>query len=69
MSIGTIGRLRTFLREEEWQFAPHERPAIPGSPGSPDHPLARRWAYALIAVLVGLTGGLGNALVLSLIHI
>ncbi|WP_413060834.1 MFS transporter [Sphingomonas carotinifaciens] len=63
MSIGTIGRLRTFLREEEWQFAPHERPAIPGSPGSPDHPLARRWAYALIAVLVGLTGGLGNALV------
>ncbi|WP_374296730.1 MFS transporter [Sphingomonas sp.] len=57
------GRLRTFLREQEWQFAPHERPAIPGSPGSPDHPLSRRWAYALIAILVGLTGGLGNALV------
>jgi len=56
-------RIREFLAEQQWQFAAHERPAIPGSPGSPDHPLGRRWAYGLIAVLVGLTGGLGNALI------
>jgi len=56
-------RLRDFLTEEEWNFAAHEAPALPGSPGSPDHPYHRRGAYAAIAVLVGLTGGLGNALI------
>lgn len=58
-----VERLRRFLSEEEWTFAPHEVPAIPGSPGSPDHPLFRRIAYGAIAVLLGLTGGLGNALI------
>src|SRR5215813_2998418 len=33
------------------------------SPFNPEHPNARRWAYAAIGVLAGLTGGLGNALV------
>ncbi|MDB6060867.1 MAG: proP [Verrucomicrobiaceae bacterium] len=47
----------------EYQFKPHERPTLPGSPASPDHPLGRRIAYLLIGALVGLTGGLGNALV------
>jgi len=56
-------RLRTVLAEERWDYAPHERPVMPGSPGSPDHPLARKIAYALVAVLVGLTSGFGNALV------
>ncbi|RDE05716.1 MFS transporter [Sphingomonas aracearum] len=56
-------RLRRFLTEQEWEFAAHERPVMPGSPGSPDHPLRRQIAYALIAVLVGLTGGLGNSLI------
>jgi MFS family permease len=56
-------RVRNFLAEEEWQFAPHERPAIPGSPGAPSHPLGRQIAYAGISVLIGLTGGLGNAMV------
>ncbi|MGC9582109.1 UNVERIFIED_CONTAM: MFS transporter, partial [Salmonella enterica subsp. enterica serovar Typhimurium] len=42
---------------------PHERPTLPGSPGNFDHPRRRRFAYGLIAVLIGLTGGLGNALV------
>ncbi len=56
-------RLRTVLAEERWDYAPHERPVMPGSPGSPDHPLARKVAYALVAVLVGLTSGFGNALV------
>jgi len=46
-----------------YQFKPHERPAIPGSPFNPEHPVARMWAYGAIGVLAGLTGGLGNALV------
>ena len=46
-----------------YQFKPHERPVIPGSPFNPDHPVGRMWAYGAIAVLAGLTGGLGNALV------
>ncbi|MET4898024.1 MFS transporter [Sphingomonadaceae bacterium jetA1] len=55
--------LRQFWSEEQWAFTPQERPAIPGSPGNFDHPLHRRIAYGVIAVLIGLTGGLGNALV------
>ena len=56
-------RIRRFLTEEEWSFAPHELPTMPGSPGSPAHPYRRRLAYAAVAVLVGWTGGLGNALI------
>jgi MFS family permease len=56
-------RIRNFLAEEVWTFAPHERPAIPGSPGSPEHPVGRRFWYGAVGVLVGITGGLGNALV------
>ncbi len=51
------------LSEPEWQFAPHERAALPGSPASPDHSPRLRVAYGAIGVLVGLTGGLGNALI------
>ncbi|WP_085810790.1 MFS transporter [Sphingomonas sp. TZW2008] len=61
MSLAT--RIRAFLAEEDWQFAPHELPTMPGSPGSPAHPWRRRIAYVLVAVLVGLTGGFGNALI------
>jgi MFS family permease len=46
-----------------YQFKPHERPIIPGSPFNPDHPLGRMVAYGLIGMLAGLTGGLGNNLV------
>lgn len=48
---------------QAYQFKPHERPAIPGSPYNPEHPAARMWAYGSIGILAGLTGGLGNALV------
>lgn len=41
----------------------HEKPALPGTASYPWHPPYRRLAYALVAVLVALTGGLGNALV------
>jgi MFS family permease len=42
---------------------PHERPMLPGSPATPEHPGRLRAAYAAIGVLVSLTGGLGNAMV------
>src|SRR5450830_384114 len=46
-----------------WQ--PHERPALPGSPSTPRHPTHKRWLYALVGVLVAITGGLGNSLVIA----
>ena len=36
---------------------------MPGSPATPAHPTRRRLAYFAIGSVVGLTGGLGNALV------
>lgn len=42
---------------------PHERPAMPGSPATPDHSTPMRWAYAAVGILVALTGSLGNAAV------
>jgi MFS family permease len=47
----------------EYEFKPHERPTMPGSPANPEHPTYRRAAYLAIGVLIGITGGLGNALV------
>lgn len=45
----------------EWH--PNEKPLMPGSPSTPDHSTARRFAYLFVGILVTLTGGLGNALV------
>ncbi|KPY65635.1 MFS transporter [Pseudomonas amygdali] len=47
------------------EWAAHERPTMPGSPSTPLHSDARRWAFALVGVVVALTGGLGNALVVA----
>ncbi len=58
-----IQRMQNFLREEDWAFAAHEAPVMPGSPGSPHHPHPRRLAYGSISVLLGLTAGFGNALI------
>ncbi|HAZ75744.1 MAG TPA: MFS transporter [Enterobacteriaceae bacterium] len=41
----------------------HEKPTMPGSASMPWHPPYRRVAYALVSLLVAITGGLGNALV------
>ncbi|MGH8074926.1 MAG: MFS transporter [Lysobacter sp.] len=44
-------------------WAPHERPMIPGSPSTPDMPPTRRLAYGLTGLLLGTTGGMGTAIV------
>lgn len=46
-----------------WQ--PHERPSLPGSPSTPWHPSYKRWLFAMVGVLVAITGGLGNSLVIA----
>ena len=48
-----------------YTFKPHERPFMPGSPASPDQPAGRRLAYLLIGLLLGLTGGLQNGLLMA----
>jgi MFS family permease len=50
-------------RAEAYTFKPHERPTLPGSPANPDHPSSRRLGYFAVGTLVGITGGLGNALI------
>lgn len=40
----------------------HEKPSMPGSPASLVHSVPVRIAYACVAVLIGLTGGLGAGL-------
>lgn len=42
---------------------PDEKPMLPGSPSTPNHPTWLRICYLLVGILVSLTGGLGNALV------
>ncbi|CAN5454306.1 MFS transporter [soil metagenome] len=49
---------------QPYAFKPHERPTLPGSPANPDHPTGRRVGYFAIGCLIGITAGLGNALVL-----
>ncbi|QUW68321.1 MFS transporter [Pseudomonas synxantha] len=51
------------MHPHTWQ--PHERPSLPGSPSTPLHPTHKRWLFALVGVLVAITGGLGNALVIA----
>lgn len=45
------------------EWAPGEKPLMPGSPSTPNHSTAKRFAYLFVGLLVTLTGGLGNALV------
>jgi MFS family permease len=48
-----------------YEFAPHERSFLPGSPATPTHPTPRRIGYAAIGVLVSLTAGLSNGLLIG----
>ncbi|MBS0971392.1 MFS transporter [Chimaeribacter arupi] len=45
------------------EWAPHERPMMPGSPSTPLHPWPKRLAFGFVGILVAITGSLGNALV------
>lgn len=45
------------------QWLPSERPQLPGSPSTPEHPLRRRVAFGVVALVLALTGGLSNGLV------
>ena len=49
--------------ESEYHFLPTERPLIPGSAATPEHPFGRKLGYVCIAMLLVLTGTFGNALV------
>ena len=49
----------------DYVYKPHEKPLMVGSPASPDHPTTRRVAYLLIAVLIGITGGFQNGLLMA----
>ncbi|MBB5367699.1 MULTISPECIES: MFS transporter [unclassified Janthinobacterium] len=44
-------------------WAPGERPSLPGSPSTPEHTTPKRVAYFVVGLIVALTGGLGNGLV------
>jgi MFS family permease len=44
-------------------WSPDEKPLLPGSPSTPNHPTWLRVCYLLVGILVSITGGLGNALV------
>jgi hypothetical protein len=41
----------------EWQ--PHEKPALLGSPSTPEHSTPKRIAYGVVGLLVCLTGRWG----------
>ncbi len=45
-----------------YEFQPHERPMMPGSPATPDHPTRRRIAYFAIGLLLSMSGGFLNGL-------
>ncbi len=49
--------------ESEYVFAPHERPAMPGSPYAPSHPLRRKLGYVIVAIIMAMAASLSNAIV------
>ena len=61
VSTGALSEPRVLAPLPDWE--PHEKPTMPGSPAAIVHAWPRRMAYALVSVLIGLTGGLGSALV------
>ncbi|HWU55305.1 MAG TPA: hypothetical protein VN175_07375 [Rhizomicrobium sp.] len=47
----------------QYQFAPEERPLIPGGPFTPSHPLPRRLGYGAIGIVIGIATTFPNALI------
>ena len=46
-------------------FKPHERPFMPGSPASPDHPVRRKVGYFFIGLYLAIVGGFTNGLLIA----
>jgi MFS family permease len=61
--MNDAGKSIGFFREQVWEFAPHERSSLPGAPATPEHPAGRRALYGAIGTLIGVTAGLGTALI------
>jgi MFS family permease len=53
----------SIFEEEPYAFTGAQRASVPGAPGRPLHAPWRRGLYAAVGLLLGVTGGLGNALV------
>ena len=50
-----------------YTFKSHEQPAMIGSPGVPDHPYRRKVFYALVGIVLALTGGMQNGLLTAVL--
>lgn len=48
---------------KQYNWQPHERPLLPGSPSTPNHTPLKRVIYLIVGIIVSITGGLGNAIV------
>ncbi|QFT78721.1 MFS transporter [Erythrobacter sp. THAF29] len=62
---GTSDRAVLVDEVDGYRFKPHEMPILPGSPANPDHPPARRAAYLVIGIFLGLLGGGQNGFLLA----
>jgi hypothetical protein len=49
----------------DYQFKPHEQPIMVGSPANPDHPTSRKFWYLTVGILIGLTAGFQNGLLVA----
>ena len=48
-----------------YTFKSHEQPFMIGSPGVPDHPTRRKVFYTLVGIVLALTGGMQNGLLIA----
>lgn len=55
-------RRRSRREPVPYEFKPHERPFMPGSPATPEHPMPRRVGYFAIGLLLGVAAGFANGL-------
>ena len=55
----------TAAAAQEYVFKPHERPFMPGSPASPDHPVLRKVGYFVIGLYLAIVGGFTNGLLIA----
>lgn len=53
----------SIFEEEPYGFTGAQQATVPGAPGRPVHSTWRRALYCIVGLLLGVTGGLGNALV------